>query len=678
MAERFSEPPAKIPKRSSKWQPEWTKYCMSASKKGSSYAHCNVCAVDFSVAGGGVHEVKRHLESKKHKDNAKSLENQPSILSVMPQPGTSSLEEKVTMAELYFTTFIAEHNLPFLLADHFTKLCKVMFPDSRIANEFACGRTKSTAIMKHALGDKLNAEVIKTCQSSPFTILCDGGNDQADRKYFAIMVRYWDDSIHQTVTRFLAMPVCNVSTAQALFDALSGVLESHNIPWCNVIGYASDTANVMVGARNSVLSRIRQKQPNVFSLGCLCHLAALCAASGLKNLPVSVDDLLIDIYYHFKHSAKRTHEYSEILAEFDDIEPLRIVKHCTTRWLSLERCLKRLIDQWPALYAYFDRETDSVSRSSGNSRVQRVANSLHNPMVKLICHFVAFAMKPLNKFSTAFQTNASRIGSLQSDVQVLLHAYLSNFVKPEALREANDITAVDYRNQDKQVSNDELGIGTSTRLLLTGELEDDVVGTHIEREFYSHVRAFYETTVSKMLAKFPFSDSTMKELAFLHPRNRSKTTIAGIVNLTKRFTSFTSDDIDSVVMEFQDYRAVPDEQLPSIRDQDSAAIDHFWAQMAQVKSVTDLSMQRFGFLSQLAKHLLILPHSNADPERLFSMVRKIETDQRKHLDPSTICSLLSAKVNNDHPCYDNAHLISTRFLTSVKTATRRSLQQSHD
>ena len=67
--------------------------------------------------------------------------------------------------------------------------------------------------------------------------------------------------------------------------------------------------------------------------------------------------------------------------------------------------------------------------------MQCILDHLRNPMVKLICHFVVFAMKPLNKFSTAFQTNASRIGSLQSDVQVLLHSYLSNFVKPEILTE---------------------------------------------------------------------------------------------------------------------------------------------------------------------------------------------------------------------------------------------------
>lgn len=145
------------------------------------------------------------------------------------------------------------------------------------------------------------------------------------------------------------MPVCNVATAESLFSAIEGEFESRNIPWSNMIGYASDTCNVMVGKHNSVLSRLLQKQPKLFSLGCLCHLGALCAAAALKMLPVSLDDLLIDIFYHFKYSSKRWHEFSEILQEFSDIKPLRVLKHSTTRWLSLERCLKRLID---ALYCF--------------------------------------------------------------------------------------------------------------------------------------------------------------------------------------------------------------------------------------------------------------------------------------------------------------------------------------
>ena len=88
------------------------------------------------------------------------------------------------------------------------------------------------------------------------------------------------------------MPVCNVATAQVMFDALTKELEYHKIPWSNVIGYTADTVSVMVGKNNSVLSRIKEKQPKLFSLGCTCHLAALCATAGLKKIPVSVDSLL--------------------------------------------------------------------------------------------------------------------------------------------------------------------------------------------------------------------------------------------------------------------------------------------------------------------------------------------------------------------------------------------------
>lgn len=70
-------------------------------------------------------------------------------------------------------------------------------------------------------------------------------------------------------------------------------------------------------------------------------------------------------------------------------------------------------------------------------------------------------------------------------------------------------------------------------------------------------------------------------------------------------------------------------------------MDHFWAAMAEVRTVTDQDNFRFGMLSKLAKVLLVLPHSNVDPERLFSMVRKIDTELRQNLDPSTICDLLS-------------------------------------
>lgn len=97
------------------------------------------------------------------------------------------------------------------------------------------------------------------------------------------------------MTQFLDAPVCNIATGETLFKALADSLEARQIPWKNLIGFASDSTRVMVSKRNSILSRVISKQPNVFSMGCVCHLAALCAAAALKKLPIPIDDLFIDI-----------------------------------------------------------------------------------------------------------------------------------------------------------------------------------------------------------------------------------------------------------------------------------------------------------------------------------------------------------------------------------------------
>ena len=130
-------------------------------------------------------------------------------------------------------------------------------------------------------------------------------------------------------------------------------------------------------------------------------------------------------------------------------------------------------------------------------------------------------------------------------------------------------------------------------------------------------------------------------------------------------------------MEFQDFCASSDDQLPPFHLDETAAIDHFLAAMGEVKLVTDLCTLRFDILSKLAKVLLVLPHSNADPERLLSTFQ-ISTEQRSQLDPSTVCDLLSVKINNDYPCYDSKSLMTNDLLSTAKSAARRMLRKETD
>ena len=47
-----------------------------------------------------------------------------------------------------------------------------------------------------------------------------------DKKYFTVMVRYWDDIVQHVVTRFLPMPVCNIASAENL-KVLDTVMAEH-------------------------------------------------------------------------------------------------------------------------------------------------------------------------------------------------------------------------------------------------------------------------------------------------------------------------------------------------------------------------------------------------------------------------------------------------------------------
>ena len=73
------------------------------------------------------------------------------------------------------------------------------------------------------------------------------------------------------------------------------------LDWDNCIAYSSDKTNSMIEQHNCLLQEIQKR---IFDIGCPCHLAHFCAGKGTKEISVNVEDFVIDIYYHFRRSAK--------------------------------------------------------------------------------------------------------------------------------------------------------------------------------------------------------------------------------------------------------------------------------------------------------------------------------------------------------------------------------------
>ena len=106
------------------------------------------------------------------------------------------------------------------------------------------------------------------------------------------------------VISVILAPHCVILGEQSVCWPVESSFSARGIPWENVMAFSSDDCSVMKGCHNSVQTKIKAVQPQVLDIGCICHLANMCCQQGVKHLLLPVDELLIDVFYHFAHSAE--------------------------------------------------------------------------------------------------------------------------------------------------------------------------------------------------------------------------------------------------------------------------------------------------------------------------------------------------------------------------------------
>ena len=114
------------------FQRDWSNFwpCIQPVRGHPDKVQCTVCNATFGIAHQGKRDVERHLEGSEHKRLAQQVNSCHSLTSFFPDRLS---QEKVINAEVLFTGFILEHNLPFEAAAHAGPLFRAMFPDSEIA-----------------------------------------------------------------------------------------------------------------------------------------------------------------------------------------------------------------------------------------------------------------------------------------------------------------------------------------------------------------------------------------------------------------------------------------------------------------------------------------------------------------------------------------------------------------
>jgi hypothetical protein len=75
---------------------------------GKDLAFCTLRSSNFSVASGGLYDIKRYSETSFHKKAVTATNKTPQLHQFIP---TKSVDDQMTRAETLFSNFVAEHNL---------------------------------------------------------------------------------------------------------------------------------------------------------------------------------------------------------------------------------------------------------------------------------------------------------------------------------------------------------------------------------------------------------------------------------------------------------------------------------------------------------------------------------------------------------------------------------------
>ncbi|XP_023309857.1 uncharacterized protein LOC111691381 [Anoplophora glabripennis] len=267
---------------------------------------------------------------------------------------TEQYQQKVAEAEIKLSLFFASHNIAINLVDDMVDLLKDIGKDPKVVNDIKLGRTKCTNIIENVLCGKETRDLVEVLKNNYFSVLIDESTDISVQKFLCVLVRFVCPVTKNVKTDLLEMIKLDARlvTSEKLYEHFSRALTDKSIPLSNIIGLASDGANVMLGDHNSFKTRLSSDSTVLVVLKCICHSAALVASKACKQLPRTPEDLIRSVATYISGSAKRCAELLEFQEYYND-KKLKILHLSGTRWLSMYQCVERFLKMWDILKSYF-------------------------------------------------------------------------------------------------------------------------------------------------------------------------------------------------------------------------------------------------------------------------------------------------------------------------------------
>ena len=140
--------------------------------------------------------------------------------------------------------------------------------------------------------------------------------------------------------------------------------------------------------------------------------------------------------------------------QFFNTEPHKILSPGQTRWLSLEACVNRILEQYQALQHHFTLVANEDPTHSNDC----VLRSLNNKFT--LAHLLSYQLQRLNAFNLLYQSESPCLHYLKTEVESLLKSIASDFMDIQYVK-STDAKAIDPSDVQHHVPSRHVYIGVA-------------------------------------------------------------------------------------------------------------------------------------------------------------------------------------------------------------------------
>lgn len=360
-----------------------------------------------------------------------------------------------------------------------------------------------------------------------------------------------------------------------------------------------------------------------------------------------------------------------------------------------------MLDNWDALKVYFKKqkelqETKKKSSISGNKnkaqskpdkgestssdvtfekvymepsyaekKVDSILTFVRSPTNKLYTLFLSYTLKVYDEILKTLQSEDPKIHILRRSLHKLLRSILVRFVKPVAMAN-KPLEKVEYNLSYNVKPSSELVIGEAAKEFISNRKEHHLKDSRIQ-EFYGNVIRYFKSACDYIIVKLPLNEPLLEHAEVVDISLQFTAKSSSLMYFLDRFPCFLKPGMtkDKVIEQFILYQSYDLENDIKTTER----IDEQWKMIGNL--MDENGNKIFSDLSHVMLAVLVIPHSSAHCERVFSTVRKNRTDQRSCLKDDTLQSLLTLKSQAGH-FLDKTY--SKDQLKNIKSAYYNSLK----